>query len=992
LEWFPFTSRERKERIVVSAVTELEKLVIRIVGDVDDYIADMDAAEKYAKQLADDVERSAQKSAEALKEAEAAQALFNKALERGEQIARSVATPSEAYADQMRELDALLKLGSVSQETYNRAQAKYKDILDQSLPEFAEQQRLLKQQEESLKRGTQLTNALLTPQERYEQNLKEINGLLTQGHISHTTYTRAVSALDQEMSDLNDTTTATISKMQNVGSVVTSTGAGIAGIGTALTVGITAPVIAMGGYGVKAFGDFDKAMTESLAIMDTTEDQVTRMKEAAISLGTQGIQGPEKMAQSYYFLASAGLDAEQSIAALPQVSAFATAGAFDMEKATSLLTDANSALGLASTDAAKNLEGMARVSDVLTRSGILANASVEQLAISMTSKAGAALRVVNKDIEEGAAVLSAFAAQGIKAEVAGNALDRMIRLLSESALKNADEHKRLGLAVFDSSGSMRNMADIVENLEQILMPLTVEQRAATMAMMGFQAEVQQVISPLLGTSAAIRKYEADLRNAGGTTADVAAKQLTSFNNQIAILWNKVSAAAIIIGAALAPAILMLNTAIQYGLDWWISMNTESQQMIMILAGIAAMVGPLVAAFGLLLTSIGGVITMVAGFAAVGTATLVVAAKIIAAVLAVVAVFALVTAAIAGLIYWIVGPEGIANAWNTATSAVSSFVSNAIGFLANFRMNIVILLGWFKENWGSVLTDVGSMYVQAVANMVSNTMTVLHTLFRLWTAWQGFMYGIFRSIFSVDFVKAVWEGIKIVATAFIDFAKNAWKAIKSIFSGREVTMSDFLGQMQSDFEGGSKDFLGTAKGILQDGLKDLKGPLDGFESSIKEGPSLVLDTVKEMQAQVDKVDKIEVPSIDESFAVEATADIAKLDEITADVAKVIDTQVSTQADVQKVAGAQTLAGIEAGSMEALLARQSFESLLPKYGPVNTSAIAPVGDVSVAPKAQAAAQQDDGAHKEKMVGLLSAIVANTKNSIMIKAANFTAGAGT
>ena len=58
---------------------------------------------------------------------------------------------------------------------------------------------------------------------------------------------------------------------------------------------------------------------------------------------------------------------------------------------------------------------MSRVSDVLVRANTLANATVQQFSTALTSKAGAALKSFNKDVEEGVAVLAAMADQGIKA-------------------------------------------------------------------------------------------------------------------------------------------------------------------------------------------------------------------------------------------------------------------------------------------------------------------------------------------------------------------------------------------------------------------------------------------------------------------------------------------------------------------------------------------------------------------------------------------------
>ena len=52
----------------------------------------------------------------------------------------------------------------------------------------------------------------------------------------------------------------------------------------------------------------------------------------------------KQAAEAYFYLASAGKTAAQSVALMPTVAKFATAGNFELALATDLLTDAQSAL------------------------------------------------------------------------------------------------------------------------------------------------------------------------------------------------------------------------------------------------------------------------------------------------------------------------------------------------------------------------------------------------------------------------------------------------------------------------------------------------------------------------------------------------------------------------------------------------------------------------------------------------------------------------
>jgi len=243
---------------------------------------------------------------------------------------------------------------------------------------------------------------------------------------------------------------------------------------------------------------------------------------------------------------------------MPKVAQFAQAGMFDMARATDLLTDAQSALGLTiRDDAIANMEEMVRVSDVLVRANTLANASVEQFSVALTTKSGAALRALNKDMEEGVAVLAAFADQGIKGELAGTQLSIVLRDLTTKAIKNKAEFEAMGLQVFDTEGNMRNLGDIIANLEDVLVGMSDETQKATLLQAGFSDKSLASIQALLGTSDAIKRYETELRAASGTTEEIADKQLESFNAQMDLLKSRLLDVAIEIGGKLAPRLLDL---------------------------------------------------------------------------------------------------------------------------------------------------------------------------------------------------------------------------------------------------------------------------------------------------------------------------------------------------------------------------------------------------------------------------------------------------
>jgi TP901 family phage tail tape measure protein len=340
-------------------------------------------------------------------------------------------------------------------------------------------------------------------------------------------------------------------------------------LGTFAAIGIKAAAVtaqlaaAIGVAAVRQFANFDAAMQKSVAIMGDVSDAMRKdMSDAAREVAKTTTFSAEQAAESYFFLASAGLDAQQSIAALPQVAAFAQAGMFDMARATDLLTDAQSALGMTSEDATENLAEMTRLSDVLVKANTLANASVSQFSEALTNKAGAALKVMNKDVEEGVAALALLADQGVKGSEAGEKLSVVLRDVTRAVAKSPEKFDELGLNILDADGNLRNLADVTDEFTNLLGGMSDAQVAATLDNLGLTRSVGDVIRQMLGGGDAIREYEAALREAGGTTADVAAKQLDTFNAQMGLLRSAVGDVFLSIGERLVPVFSDLLGSIQ----------------------------------------------------------------------------------------------------------------------------------------------------------------------------------------------------------------------------------------------------------------------------------------------------------------------------------------------------------------------------------------------------------------------------------------------
>lgn len=285
-------------------------------------------------------------------------------------------------------------------------------------------------------------------------------------------------------------------------------------------------------------------MQSSLAIMGDVSDQMKAvMRETASVVAADTKFSTAEASKAYYFLASAGMDAAESIGALPTVSKFAQSGMFDLSRATDLLTDAQMALGMSSEIVSANMENMTRVGDVLVGANTIANASVEQFAEALTTKAAAAARMVSKDIEETVAWLAVFANQGLKGAAAGTAFSIVLRDLQTKGIKNSAAFAELGIAVYDSSGKMKNLAAIIGDMERAMEGMSDKAEKAALIQLGMSDKSVAYTQMLIGMAKAGRDLEEQLDSMGGKMGEVAGKQLTDFAKgweRIKAVWDKMA--------------------------------------------------------------------------------------------------------------------------------------------------------------------------------------------------------------------------------------------------------------------------------------------------------------------------------------------------------------------------------------------------------------------------------------------------------------------
>lgn len=607
----------------------------------------------------------------------------------------------------------------------------------------------------------------------------------------------------------------------------------LGGLGTLKNVALGAGVAvaaALGGIayvGVKSFADFDAAMTKSLAIMGDIDDGMrNRLATAAREMAKETKFSAVEAAEALYFLSSSGLDAEQVIRALGPAAAFAQAGMFDLDTATQLLTSSQQALGLKSADAAKNMENMIRVSDVLVQADNEANASVREFAEAL-SVAGGRLRITNKEVEEGVAVLMAFSSQGLRGAEAGQALEMVLRDLQGAQRRSADAWKDLGISVYDAAGKMRPTADIIGDLEKALSGMSDQQKNATLAALGFQERSLKYILALLGMSDAIRDYEAALKSAGGITEEVAAKQLMTFNERLGLLKDKFKDVAMSIGEALMPHLERLVA--------WLDRNSDAiaTVLVRVFEAIAWVVGKAVTALEIFAgvcravfsddtaSRVEGLQVVIDNF---GLAGLVVVTKLRES--------------------WEAFKAHVLRVIDIVGPAIERFVE-VIGPI------IAQLVGAFAGGWAEVESETGSTF-ERILRFIESTLTficdkiiipILNAIQRFWDAHGEEVLKIVH-----QFGKFLSENFDTIMTVLMGILSIATSIMEGDWEGAWNTIKDIGGRIWAQIVSNMDTILNIAAClVVQVGLAILRGIIsnawEGIKTVVKDKLGEILSEIK-----------------------------------------------------------------------------------------------------------------------------------------------------
>jgi len=339
-------------------------------------------------------------------------------------------------------------------------------------------------------------------------------------------------------------------------------------LGKKLTTSLTLPLAAVGAGSFKLAAEFEQSMAKVKAVSGATASQFEALEQNALNLGSSTRFTASEVSGLQLEFSKLGFSADEITKVTESTLALAQATGSDLATSAEVAGATLRGFGL---DASETQ----RVTDVMAASFSSTALDMGSFKDSMKFVAPVA-KAAGISIEETTAMLGALANNGIKGSQAGTALRRIISDLGSTGGDVATSIQAL-------ANEGLNLADAKDEVG----------RSAQSALL-ILAENTGVTDELANS----------FNNATGTASEMAGIMDSTSEGSLAKMKSALEGAAIVIGQSLAPHIVSLANFISDIATRFTNLSSRTQNIILIIGGLAAAIGPLLVILPNLIAFIG----------------------------------------------------------------------------------------------------------------------------------------------------------------------------------------------------------------------------------------------------------------------------------------------------------------------------------------------------------------------------------------------------
>ena len=496
----------------------------------------------------------------------------------------------KAIKNELKDLGKLINTVDDATEGYNKSANGLSEKLNLQIrtmktynTQLEIQQKQLKEYREGLEKSKQKLDELNNAHTKDADAIKKTEALISgytkqiakmENDIEQTTASmqamnREIVATQKSLSGLKWSTWG--KQIEKFGKGLKNAGEHISNLGSKLAPLSTAAAGALG-YIAKTAMDFESAITQVAVTSQATEEELERLKEAAITLGEELPISSSEAAEGLNYLALAGYTVEEQLTAIEPIAKASVAWNEDLATVSDMATDSLSAMSLSVND-------LGRYMDVVSTAQMKSNTTALAL-MEAYIEVGGTLSQLNVPLEESAALLGVMANRGIKGGEAGRALNAVLVNLTAGTSTSLGALEELNVQTFDAQGNFRGLENILNDLNKALADCTQEEKNNYLAMIGGKQHVSDLNALLAGLSEEYGELKIELTNSTGALNDMTEMMSGTTAMQIEELKGKIESLAINLGEMLLPHISKVVDWLGTLVEKFSELDTETQENIL----------------------------------------------------------------------------------------------------------------------------------------------------------------------------------------------------------------------------------------------------------------------------------------------------------------------------------------------------------------------------------------------------------------------------
>ncbi|WP_265478202.1 phage tail tape measure protein [Lactiplantibacillus plantarum] len=414
---------------------------------------------------------------------------------------------------------------------------------------------------------------------------------------------KSVGALTPEMAAAADKAMIMVTKIQNAGEKISS-------LGSKATIGFTVPIVTALGVATKAASDYQYQLADirkevvaqgysasqtSSIMKNLSSDTLKWSKEFGV--------GTKEINDGMFELVSNGYNVKQAMGMMPELLKTMTANSDQsgesIKLTASMLEQFGQNLGSNSTVIKNGNSLMNQMTEATHKSAM----SLDDLK-EISGNAGAAMHAMGVKTYEFMAIAGRLKSAGIDASSVGTGLSSLMTRVGTGTGQAAKDLKKYNIQVFDSKGKMKDVFDILGQMQGAYQKMNDKQRQSFMYNVVGQENMKVGMTLMDANLDRYKSLSNEIEHSNGTVDKYNKTMRNTSQFTMAQFKSSLNALEIEFGQKFLPTLTPIIRELKNMLDRFSDLDPATQKLILNTGLAVAAGGPLISMFGKLTSGVG----------------------------------------------------------------------------------------------------------------------------------------------------------------------------------------------------------------------------------------------------------------------------------------------------------------------------------------------------------------------------------------------------